>query len=98
MSVLDFTLVQHSAWAGREDPCFKNAVETRLVTTKKEQDKVKKAGGMLIESGTRAYDLEQEINYPPDVAGLIPKVRGKFARSKIDGMAIYIPHEDDPRD
>lgn len=75
------------------DPRFERAVEETMVTSKGDLEKVTKAGGLLYDH----YPAEEvEVaNYPKGVKGLIPRVRGTFAQSKVNGANIYVPHEDE---
>ena len=85
-----FTLVQHSA-ALRGDPCFTAAVELAHLHNQTEVDRVKKAGGVVYNSYKDATDAEYYENYPPEVGGLIARVRGTFSKYKLDGSKIYVP-------
>jgi hypothetical protein len=86
-----YTVVQHSAWAGKGDPQFRRAVEEAVVTEAIDHAKVKKAGGVLFTTYGEAADYAMEQNYPPEVKGITPRCRGTFARSKVGGRAIYVP-------
>ena len=52
---------------------------------------VRRAGGAIYYSWGAAHDAEQAANYPPEVEGLIPRVRGAFARYALEGRRVYIP-------
>jgi hypothetical protein len=88
---MKYTLVEHSAWTVKRDPCFERAVETATITTKRVEDAVRRAGGAIYYSWGAAHDAEQAANYPPEVEGLIPRVRGAFARYAMEGRRVYIP-------
>ena len=85
------TLVQHSGYGYGNKPQFQRAVETREVRTKREQDAVLRAGGVLFETYSEAENAAEKENYPPDVEGIVPSVRGSFSSTKLDQLAIYIP-------
>lgn len=93
------TFVRHSAWdSPRKDPQFKYAVQEHYVHGKKEEEKIRKAGGLLVDASLQ--DAETTINYPPDKAermGLIPRCEGTFGRMKLAGLHIYLPTEKDKR-
>jgi hypothetical protein len=92
-----YTLVRHSGFGYASDPQFKQAVETRHLSTKAQFAKVRKQGGIIIEGYLGAENIAYNINYPKRDAqqGIIPAARGTFARTKIDGLHIYIPHLSD---
>lgn len=83
-----YTLIQHTGYSVGGNPQFKNAVEERSVTPA-EARRVKRAGGCLFDSYTKAHEAAQAENYPPDVVGLIPKARGTFLTHKLDGIPLY---------
>jgi hypothetical protein len=85
-----WTIVQHSGYGYNLDPVFARAVETRSVSTKAEENRVLKVGGILFDSYTEASDFEDDVN---GVSGDRPflKVEGTFSDKDIDGLKIYIP-------
>ena len=85
-----WTLVQHSAFGYAHKAAFKRAVETRMISGAKEIERVKKAGGLVLDYND-AEDRAETENYPEGYPGLIPVVQGTFSRSKVDYLAIYIP-------
>jgi hypothetical protein len=85
-----YTLVRHSAYyVGK--PGFVNAVELRSIETKTQYDKVVADGGLLFASYTEASDAEYEENYPAEVDGIYPEVRGTFSTRTVQGQHIYVP-------
>jgi hypothetical protein len=88
-----WTLVQHSAYGYKQDLMFNKAVEDRHLSLDSEVAKVKSAGGVLFDNYNDAVDAAEAANYPPEVSGMIARVRGKFSRKQIDGLCIYIPEE-----
>lgn len=90
-----WTLVQHSAMGYKGDAGFARAVETRSVRTLAEQRRVLRAGGVLFATYGAADDAAEKVNYPPEVKGLYPRVRGSFAPEQVDGLRIYRPAEAD---
>jgi hypothetical protein len=83
-----WTLVRHS---GFMKPGFERAVEEAAVTRKGDVEKIRKAGGLLFEDYTEASTREYSENYPPEVEGFYPHVRGRFTNLKIGGRALYVP-------
>lgn len=85
-----WTLVQHS---GNHKPGFAHAVEEAPVTTPADVERVRNAGGLLLESYSEAAKREYAENYPGDLTlnTIYPKVRGTFSRTRLDGFRIYIP-------
>ena len=92
-----YTLVRHSGFGYDSNPQFEQAVESRFLDTYTQFTKVKKYGGIIIEGYPSAENKAYDINYPKSDAqqGIVPAARGTFARAKIDGLHIYIPHPDD---
>jgi hypothetical protein len=86
-----WTLVQHSGYAHAGKPEFACAVEEALVDRDSDLAKISQAGGLIFNSYLEASDREYEENYPPEVDGIIPKVKGTFGALQIDGRKIYIP-------
>lgn len=93
MSTGKYTLVQHSAYGYAGNPQFKFALEERSIT-KKQEESVKNAGGVVCANYIEASDLCEKWMYPPDVEGIVPdcKSMGTFSKKKkIDGLAIFVP-------
>jgi hypothetical protein len=89
---MPYTLVKHSAsYTGHAD--FEYAVEHTMVSHKRTLATIQRLGGLLIESYAAAVDREMAENYPPGVEGLIPRVRGTFAKVAVNGQSLYIPKE-----
>jgi hypothetical protein len=87
-----YTLVQHSAWTVKRDPCFESAVELASLEYQRQIDAVNRAGGLLFDSYKEASDAEYRENYPDaDEQGLIPGVRGTFATYALQGRRVYVP-------
>lgn len=89
-----YTLVQHSGYVHASKPDFKHAVELKGIVTQRELDDIEKVGGLVLPTYQTASDREEAENYPPEVQGLIPKIRGTFANRSINGLRIYVPEED----
>lgn len=93
-----YTLVQHSAWTNKGDLMFKRGVELRSVTPT-QAVKVEKQGGVVYPDYTSAEEAEMAENYPPEVEGLAPAVRGDFSEYvHIDGSPLYIPSNDNEKE
>lgn len=91
-----YTLVQHSGYGFAGKPDFARAVEEAYVDDLKAQDKIRKAGGLLFLSYGEASKYAHELNYPPEVPGLVPRVQGTFhPRLKVGGLLVYLPSERD---
>jgi hypothetical protein len=88
-----WVVVQHSGYGYRGDETFKQMLETRMVTGKKIESKVTRAGGILFDSYGEAEDFAEAAMYPPesDNGSLIGKAQGTFSNEEIDGLAIYVP-------
>jgi hypothetical protein len=84
-----WTIVQHSGFGYGGKPGFEKAIETRQVSTLKEQTTVLKAGGLLFDDWKTADDYEND----PKVVGegMYPRVPGTFSNHEIDGLKIYVP-------
>jgi len=93
---MQWTLVQHSGCGYGSDVRFARAVQMELITTTAEFNRVQKAGGLLFDEYDAASHREELENYPPEVKGLVPRCRGRFARAKINGLKIYVPLAHDP--
>ena len=93
MKTHKFTLVQHSAWTAKRDPQFRFAVEERSLNTLAEVALVEKVGGLIFDNYIAASDAAEDENYPPEVEGMIPRVRGDF-KGNLKGEAIYIPRKE----
>lgn len=91
-----YTLVQHSGYGRAGKPDFARAVEEARVEDLKTVDKIRAAGGMVFSSYGDASKYAQDINYPPEVLGLVPRAQGVFhPRLKVDGLRLYLPSERD---
>ncbi len=77
-----WTIVQHSRCGYGGDQTFKNFLEERIIMNQKELDKVKKSGGLILDN----YDSADAW-----ITGRATRSRGKFSRSKIDGLKIFVP-------
>jgi hypothetical protein len=86
-----WTIVQHSGfgYAGKEG--FKQATETRKISTAGELKIVKRAGGVLFSTYREAEEFSEKANYPDGYNSLYPAVKGTFSSKKVDGLAIYVP-------
>ena len=84
-----YTLVQHSGWAAAGKENFKNAVELASIAHIDPED-IKKVGGFVFDTYTEASEREFEENFPPEVMGIVPRVRGTFSDLKMSGQKIYI--------
>ena len=88
-----YTLVQHSGWTEGRNAAFKQAVEEASVTLG-EALKVEKAGGVVYDTYTEAYDAAYATNYPPEVKGLHPRAKGRFhPKIVIDYAPLFIPEK-----
>lgn len=86
-----YTLVQHSAFGYKRDMRFRAAVEEAAVSPAEAQ-KIEKAGGLLFDNYTDAYDAAYKTNYPENSNGMIPKAPGKFhSRLGVRGLLVYLP-------
>ncbi len=86
-----WTVVQHSGYGYKGDPQFSRAVETRMLSNTAEVSRVEQAGGVIFEDYNSAEDFAEKANFPPEVTGIIPRVKGSFSKQEIDGLRIYIP-------
>lgn len=92
--MLKWTLVQHSGFGYGGDRQFARAVENASVDTKRDLGAVIKVGGVLFDTYQESSDAEYKENYPNPDMGITPFCRGSFAKSKIDGLKIYIPSKE----
>ena len=86
-----FTIVQHSAMAYKGDTDFRHGLEEYFIRTKREENKVLKAGGIIFDSYIEASDFCMKAMYPNESDGLIPEAKGIFSESDLNGLKIYIP-------
>jgi hypothetical protein len=88
---MTWTIVQHSGFGYAGKPGFAQGVEVRRITTKKEENDVKAAGGIMFDTYKEAVDFEMKASYPDDHPGLYPQAKGTFSDRMVDGLKIYIP-------
>jgi hypothetical protein len=86
-----WTVVQHSGFGYAEDPTFEHGLEERQVSTRREQDRVERAGGVLFDGYCEAEDFAMSAMYPGEGAGLMPRAAGTFSENKVDGLRVYVP-------
>lgn len=84
-----YTLVQHSGGMG-----FEEAVEKVSVSTVREQDRIQRAGGVLLRTYQEASDAAEAVNYPPGSEGIIPQASGTFSDKLVKGLRLYLPPAD----
>jgi hypothetical protein len=84
-----WTLVQHSGIA--HDAGFINGVEEASVERDSEVTKIENQGGLLFDTYEAASEAMMAHNYPDEVKGLYPRVRGTFSRTRIGGRRLYLP-------
>lgn len=90
----EYTLVQHSAWVVKRDPDFKHAVEECLIPNTARLCRIYNENGLILNSFNKAYKKAFEVNYPPEVSGVIPHAKGTFSqRVKIGDAHVYIPEK-----
>lgn len=77
-----YTLVAHTG--------LPNAVETRAVNGTQARS-IRSKGGLIFEHYNEACTAEEAENYPPEVTGFYPHVRGTF--TSVTGMdeQVYVP-------
>ena len=82
MSEQKYTLVHHTG--------LPHAVELRGINGRQARS-VRSRGGLVFDHYNEAVKAEEGENYPPEVTGLNPHVRGSFV--SVPGMdeAVYIP-------
>lgn len=87
------TAVQHSGFGYGGKPEFEKGLEVRTVGTKAEQDKVLDAGGVLFDTRAAAEEFCDRAMWPDTRPGLdlIPRARGRFSDTEVDGLRVYIP-------
>ena len=91
-----WTVVQHSGYGYAQKPGFKQAVETRALSTVGEVRRVERSGGVVFDSYLLAEEFAEKANFPADYKGLYPKARGTFSSQMIDGLRIYQPVRTEP--
>ena len=89
----NFTAVQHSGFGYGGKREFERGLEVRTVGTQAEQDKVVKAGGVLFDTRAAANEFCDRAMWPGSQPGLdlVPRARGRFSDTQVDGLRIYIP-------
>lgn len=95
MSEKGWTVVQHSGYVVSGNLQFERGLESRMLLTKKEVERVYKAGGIVFNDYNDAEDFAYDEMYTEDNETLIPKAKGKFSSLKIQGQRIYIPRRND---
>jgi hypothetical protein len=93
MAVTKWTLVQHSGYVSGGKPGFARAVEEGAIDRAGVEAKVAAAGGLVFDSYNEAAAAAETENYPPDVVGLYPRVRGSFGTIEVGGRRLYIPKQ-----
>jgi hypothetical protein len=88
-----YTVVQHSGFGYGNNPQFAKGLEVRTVSTKADQDTALKAGGVLFDTYNAADEFCDRAMWPDEQGGLdlIPRARGRFSETTIDGLRVYIP-------
>jgi hypothetical protein len=89
-----YTSVQHSGFGYKPRKAeFSRGLEVRTVGTKREQDLVLAAGGILFDSWKAADEFCDRAMYPGEREGLdlIPRAQGSFSDTTIDDLRVYIP-------
>lgn len=87
-----YTLVQHSAFVGKQDPAFEHGVEEWAIDGNAAMRAVVAVGGLVFNDYGTAHDAAFNVNYPESARGLMPQAGGTF-RGEVDGMPIYVPGE-----
>src|SRR5215831_1068927 len=89
-----WTVVQHSGYANK--PGFRQAVETRQLSTVGEVRLVERAGGVVFNDYLTAENFAERANFPPGHESIYPRAKGTFSQLKIDGLRIYKPVRAEP--
>lgn len=92
-----YTLVRHSGYDLGGKLEFEFAVEARAISGR-QVGMVERRGGLLFDGYDAAAKAEMDENYPPEVKGLIPHVRGSFSTYELEGSPLYIPAREDALD
>ncbi|WP_274032643.1 hypothetical protein [Streptomyces sp. MMBL 11-1] len=93
-----WTLVQHSAYAAKQDPVFRNAVEPADLTTHQQLGEVVDAGGLLFTSLPDAEEAADDASKPsldqtlyPDRVSSVPPIELTFHEAlTIGGRPLFI--------
>lgn len=85
-----YTLVQHTGYTVGKDATFARTVEERSITAR-QAEQVRKAGGLVFTDYDTAAAAGYNECYPPEVTGLVAKVRGTFAKVPTVTEPVYIP-------
>jgi hypothetical protein len=87
-----YTIVQHSGFGYGGNTQFEKALETRHVSTQRDAEAIRRAGGIVFQTYIAADGFTEREQYPPGHAGLIPDASGEFSATiKVDGLALYLP-------
>lgn len=86
---MKWTLVQHSGVD--HDRGFSRAVEEAAVPDGKTERRIRDLGGVLFDSYEDASAAEYRENYPDEVQGIYPRVRGSFATFEVGRQKLYLP-------
>ena len=84
-----YTLVQHSGIG--HDEGFAQAVQEQSIIKKSQAEDILEEGGLVFDSYEEASEAAIKENYPDEVKGLYPKVRGHFSTTLVGGYKLYIP-------
>lgn len=79
---MSYTLVAHTG--------LPNAVEIRSITGTQARS-VRAKGGLVFDNYAEADEAETGENYPPEVSGFYPHVRGTFVSVRGIDEAVYVP-------
>lgn len=85
------TVVMHSGagYGGKQG--FTRGLESRTLDSKKQEDLVRKVGGLIFNSYNEAEDYCMKEMYPANYNGLHPRAPGTFSKCTVDGLRIYVP-------
>jgi hypothetical protein len=81
-----WTVVQHSGFGYSRKPGFAKGLETRRVVNASDRTRIEKAGGLLLSYSDAENYADRNVG-----PGLYPAAPGKFSKSMVDGLRIYIP-------
>lgn len=90
----NYTVVQHSGYGYAGDVQFIGGLESSPIYTRRELQKVEKAGGLLLDNYCVAEDFCDWAMYTAsDVIGLIPQARrvGHFSHIEVDKLRVFVP-------
>ena len=89
MGDTQWAIVQHSGAGYGNKSGFSRGLEEHMVNSRQAK-RVTACGGLVFDTYVEARDYCEDEMYP-EGSGLYPAAPGRFSKSSLDGLRIYIP-------